>query len=216
MRAKILFVTALVGFAGVGVPGQVGPTIIPNAGSQANSPAAGLVLFGNIPSLALPSGFTIIDTSGVSATLVWTVVGAFGPTPLETLILSGSVDGAPNMPLALGVSLSQTPSPSCSLSGGGPSCPPGTILLGNTASPFGLYHLTSVPFLIYDGIGGTAPAATTGASGSFNVAGALAIGGANPATTYHMAFQALVADPTAAAGHRLTAAFTIAQWIIFP
>ena len=61
------------------------------------------------------------------------------------------------------------------------------------------------------------PSVPGGARESYKIpAGSLELGGAVPATTYHKAFQAIVADPAAPAGYTLTAAFTIEEVILYP
>lgn len=183
-------------------------------GSQTNTVAASLTLSGVIPALSLPGAFPILGPTQSSTTLVW--VSAGGPFPPNPFTLSGTIDGAAGMPIIVAASLSQSPSNSCSVSAGPGPCPPGPILLASGTTPFGLYHGTPTPIFLLDGVNGTAPLAFTDSTGSFAVGGTFDIGGGAPATTTHKSFQALVGDPTSSSGYRMTAAFTVADWIVFP
>lgn len=189
-----------------------GAAAIPSAGSQANSAAATLAVTVSAPMIA--GGLPILGPGSVSTTYAWSLgFVTCGPGGFPACTIGGgplpytaSVAGAPNQPLA--IAMASTPAVPMTL-------PFGSYLMANVATAFGQLHLPGVPTILLDGIGlglGPAAAANTGATGTLVLpAGQIPLGqGANGGSP-DFAFQALVGDPTSAAGFTLSATMTTAH-----
>jgi hypothetical protein len=192
--------------------------VIPSPGSQANSPGATFTI--GMTAAFVPAG-AIIGPGTASATFAWrwqSITCGPGGFPACQIgggshAFSASVAGGAGQPFA--VLYSNRPAL--------PFPPPfASTLMLNLVTPFGRLHTPLTPTLVasgnagvlVDGIGlglNPAPALALPAGGSVAFAGTLQLGQGATSGNPDIAVQAIVADPTSAAGFSLTAAMTTAQ-----
>ena len=88
-------------------------------------------------------------------------------------------------------------------------------LFANQVTPYGRYHLTSNPVILFDGItpGHPNPGVLNG-FGQFSLNGMLNVDtAANGGVESRFAVQAIVVDPGAPAGLTLSACLNVDQWV---
>lgn len=193
-------------------PGQA-VTAIPQ--SQANSAAATLLISGAVHTAGgITTPFVALTAASSSRTVSTVATKGGVPSPGPSVELDCEVRGTPNVPVAIlgwcEASPLECPFPpaGCGASAWSP---------WNQATPVGTLHLPATPVAIFDGLGlalNAAPPAALDGQGRF-AHQALVPWGLNSAVAapYNFAFQALVTDPAAPEGLRLTAAVTLARWL---
>ena len=125
------------------------------------------------------------------------------------------LEGIPYQPLALGLSVL----PAGLSCGGstGTSCLAGGSPFNNQLTPYGRYHLTPTPEILFDGISASHPhPAALDMNGQFSLNGTMAIDTvSNGGSERRLAIQAIVVDPSAPGGLTLSACLNLDQWIAY-
>ena len=190
--------------------------LFPSPGSQTNPATGGLLATGTIraPLEVASPLLTFLQPGSPSTTGCYVVQGSIPYGAPGTIVLNGTLQGVPNSPFVLVISVG----PGALFCGGfaGWPCMTGPYLMANQPTPYGLLHLGGIITPLFDGFAGTAPPGFLDGSGSFSVSGTLPVetttGGG---VERHYAVQAAIVDPTHPQGVRLTAAVTLAEWVFY-
>jgi hypothetical protein len=190
--------------------------VFPSPGSQLNSPGASLHVTAVVqsPGEAPSPLVTVLSPGSLSSTLAYVSFGSTTFPAPGSMTLSGSLNGTSGAPFTLGLSIV----PGSTFCGGfaGWPCMTGPLLFNTIPTPFGLYHLTTSPIIVLDGIGGSAPPGFLDGNGTFPLS---ATGVVNTVTNggfeFNLAVQAAVLDPSALSGLTLSACLTVNQWVFY-
>ena len=189
-------------------------SIILAPGTQTNSPNATLQLSGFMTENGTPTpNAVILGPAAVSTSYCWVSAPNFPPSA-HSFSMNLSVDGLPGQPLILAATIT----PGQFICGGfaGAPCATGPFFPNAIPTGSGQYHLDAQPIGIIDSIGSLG-----GLNVQLDGTGTLGLGlsfpfsSSAPWGTGHVALQALVLDPSAAAGYTFSAAFSLVDWQFF-